>query len=144
MRFLPTTGRTMVNEVFGHMTGGQPVVDARIWECSRFCLAPDADRRTSAALMLGGGALMEGFGIRHFVGVFDHRMERIYRSIGAKPQLLGGSGAGRDRIGVGLWSFSPADCARVSGRAGVSVAQATGWFRQAFGDVPIARFAPSM
>ena len=144
MRFLPTLGRTMVNEVFGHLTGGRPIIGAQIWECSRFCLAPDADQRTSAALMLGGGTLMEGFGLRHFVGVFDQRMERIYRCIGATPQLLGSHGGGRDRIGVGLWSFSRQDCTRVAGRAGVPESQARAWFREAFGDVPIPRFAPSM
>jgi N-acyl-L-homoserine lactone synthetase len=55
MRFLPTTGRTMVNEHFAHIMGGGTVVSPRIWECTRFCLARGADSRVAAGLMLGGG-----------------------------------------------------------------------------------------
>ena len=104
-RFLPTTGPVMVNDIFGHLTGGNPINSPLIWECSRFCLARDAGPRIAAALMLAGGEIMTGFGIRHFVGVFDARMVRIYRAIGSSPEVLGSEGQGRDRISVGLWPF---------------------------------------
>lgn len=138
MRFLPTTGRTMVNEIFGHLTGGAPIASPLIWECTRFCLARGAGSHVAAALMLGGGEIMQGFGIRHFVGVFDARMVRIYRMIGASPQVLGSEGAGRDRISVGLWDFSAQAQARVAARAGIPPQLSRAWFEAAFGPAPSA------
>lgn len=133
MRFLPTTGRVMVNDVFGHLTGGGPVVSPLIWECTRFCLAREAAPHVAAALMLGGGEIMAGFGVRHFVGVFDARMVRIYRAIGSSPEILGAQGTGRDRISVGLWSFSQDARARVARRAGIAPDLSRSWFDRAFG-----------
>ncbi|HHS94793.1 MAG TPA: autoinducer synthase, partial [Rhodobacterales bacterium] len=42
MRFLPTTGRTMVNEHFAFLNDGAPITSPLIWECTRFCLSPKA------------------------------------------------------------------------------------------------------
>ena len=86
MRLLPSTGRTMVNEHFSEILGGGDVRSPFIWECTRFCLARNTEPRTAAALMLAGGEVMENFGVKHFVGVFDARMVRIYRMIGASPR----------------------------------------------------------
>lgn len=133
MRFLPTTGPVMVNDIFGHLTGGGPVISPLIWECTRFCLAPGAGPHVAAGLMLGGGEIMRNFGIRHFVGVFDARMVRIYRAIGSSPDILGSEGEGRARISVGLWAFSDEARARVADRAGVTPAQSQAWFDAAFG-----------
>ena len=132
MRFLPTTGPVMVNDHFGHVIDA-PVVSPLIWECTRFCLSRDAGSHVAAALMLGGGEIMQGFGIKHFVGVFDARMIRIYRMIGAAPEVLGSVGQGRDSISVGLWHFSAELQARVAARAGVTPEQSRFWFDQAFG-----------
>ncbi len=38
MRFLPTTGPTMVNDHFSHLTSGGPITSPLIWECTRFAL----------------------------------------------------------------------------------------------------------
>ncbi|WP_158966446.1 acyl-homoserine-lactone synthase [Chachezhania sediminis] len=133
MRFLPTTGPVMVNDVFGHLTGGAPITSPLIWECTRFCLSRKAGPHVAAALMLGGGEIMTGFGIRHFVGVFDARMERIYRFIGSSPEVLGSEGQGRDRISVGLWDFSDAAQARVAARARIAPEVSRRWFEQCFG-----------
>lgn len=134
MRFLPTTGRTMVNDVFDHLTGGAPICSPFIWECTRFCLSRDAGSNVAAALMLAGGEIMNGFGIRHFAGVFDARMVRIYRAIGSSPEIVGAEGEGRDRISVGLWEFSADAYAKVARRAGVSPALSRLWFDRAFGN----------
>jgi acyl homoserine lactone synthase len=83
--------------------------------------------------MLGGGEIMRGFGVRHFVGVFDARMVRIYRMIGASPEVLGRQGEGRDAIAVGLWSFGDDVQARVARRAGISPDRSRLWFDNAFG-----------
>lgn len=135
MRFLPTTGRVMVNEVFGHLTGGAPIVSPLIWECTRFCLSRGAESNVAAALMLAGGEIMTNFGVRHFVGAFDARMVRIYRAIGSSPELLGSEGEGRNRISVGLWEFTPEARARVAARAGLSLELSRLWFDRAFGTV---------
>ena len=136
MRFLPTTGATMVNDHFSALMNNRHIASPQIWECTRFCLAPDANARIAAALMLGGGEIMRGFGIRQFVGVFDARMVRIYRRTGSSPEVLGRSGQGRDAISVGLWSFDPKDRTQVLARAGVSSKVSEHWFARAFGEKP--------
>jgi acyl homoserine lactone synthase len=133
MRFLPTTGRTMVNEHFTDILGGGTIVSPLIWECTRFCLSRDAESRVAAALMLAGGEIMQGFGVAHFAGVFDARMVRIYRLIGSSPEVLGSTGEGRDKISVGLWEFTPDAQAKVAAKAGVPLAQSRHWFELAFG-----------
>lgn len=141
MRFLPTTGRVMVNDIFAHLTGGA-ITSPLIWECTRFCLAPEAGPRVAAALMLGGGEIMARFGVRHFVGVFDARMVRIYRAIGASPEVLGSTGEGRDRISVGLWSFTETARRQVARRARISPELSRLWFDRSFGaPTPLARLA---
>ncbi|MFK7875973.1 MAG: acyl-homoserine-lactone synthase [Paracoccaceae bacterium] len=133
MRFLPTTGPVMVNDHFSEVMGGGEVVSPLIWECTRFCLTRSAPAHVAAALMLGGGEIMRGLGIVQFVGVFDARMVRIYRMIGASPEVLGTVGEGRDQISVGLWDFSPEAQARVAQRAGIRPEQSLHWFETAFG-----------
>lgn len=133
MRFLPTTGPVMVNDVFSHLTGGTVISSALIWECTRFCLSRDAASNVAAALMLAGGEIMTGFGIRHFVGVFDARMVRIYRLIGSSPEVLGSDGEGKDKISVGLWEFTAEAKAKIARRAGISPELSRLWFDRAFG-----------
>lgn len=132
MRFLPSTGPVMVNDYFGHLTHGL-IRSPLIWECTRFCLKRGAGAHVAAALMLGGGEIMQGFGIKHFVGVFDARMVRIYRMIGSAPEVLGSEGTGRDKISVGLWNFTGAAQAQIAARAGITPEQSRFWFDQAMG-----------
>ena len=133
MRLLPTVGRCMVNEHFLNLTDGVHIESPIIWECTRFCLARNTDRCAAAALMLAGGEVMKGFGVEHYVGVFDARMVRIYKRIGASPEVLGSQGEGRERISVGLWEFSAQAQARVAASAGIAPEQSRGWFEAAFG-----------
>lgn len=141
MRFLPTTGPVMVNDHFSDLLGGGTVTSDIIWECTRFCLSRDADAKVAAALMLGGGEIMQGFGIEHFVGVFDARMVRIYRMIGSSPEVLGTAGTGRDAISVGLWHFDHQHQLQVARRAGISPALSRLWFTRAFGANQTAQLA---
>lgn len=123
-RFLPTTGQTMVNDHFLHLTQGVAIRSPFIWECTRFCLAPgDGRNRIASALMLGGSELMRAFGLEHFVGVFDAPMIRAYRHMGAVPDVLGTARG----ISVGLWSYDPDLRAGLAARAGVSLAMAETW-----------------
>jgi acyl homoserine lactone synthase len=132
MRFLPTTGRTMVNEHFAEMISGA-ISSPLIWECTRFCLTRGAGSHVAAALMLGGGEIMQNFGVEHFVGVFDARMVRVYRMIGSSPEVLGSTGEGRNQISVGLWHFDPTVVSRVADRAGVPLERSRQWFDRSFG-----------
>lgn len=132
MRFLPSLGRTMVNDHFAHLSETQ-IKSPAIWECTRFCLAADAAPNVSALLMLAGSELMTRFAVTHFVGVFDARMVRIYQRIGASPEVLGSAGEGRDRISVGLWSFTEPALHRLQRRAGVSFEVSRHWATRAFG-----------
>lgn len=132
MRFLPTTGDTMINDHFAHVIDGANIRSPLIWECTRFCLAPDADRRVTAALVLGAAELMQHFELMQFVGVFDPRMERIYSLLGLNPEVIGRAGADADEIGVGLWGFDETARPKVQARAKVDQAQANSWFRRSF------------
>ena len=132
MRFLPTTGDTMINDHFSHMIDGVDIRSPLIWECTRFCLAPDADRRVTAALVLGAAELMENFALMQFVGVFDPRMERIYSLLGVCPDVIGRAGEGAEEIGVGLWGFDETARPKVHARAKVTREQSREWYRLAF------------
>lgn len=129
MRFLPTTGDTMVNDHFSHLADGVRIVSPFIWECTRFCLAPDAPRQTSAKLMLGGLELGLRFGLSHAVGVFDARMVRIYQTLGWSPTILGTSHG----ISVGLWVFGSGIRRTLLNRAGLSSEISNHWMARSFG-----------
>lgn len=137
MRFLPTTGRTMVNDHFLHLTSNVAIRSPFIWECTRFCLAREAPSRVASALMLAGGELMRAFDLSHFVGVFDAHMTRVYRMIGALPEVLGNSGCGRGAISVGLWSYDAGVRDSLLARAGVTSDLSEHWFVRSFGH-PVA------
>ena len=127
MRLLPTTGPCMVNDHFSDLMQGDKFQSPFIWEGTRFCLSRNATRRTATALMLAAGEVMIGFGIKHCIGVFDHRM------IGAAPEILGSAGEGEEFVGVGLWSISKEMFDNVSKTSGIPLAQSRHWFDSAFG-----------
>jgi len=129
MRFLPTLGPTMVSDHFSHLTDGVRIESPLIWECTRFCLAQGADRRVSAALVLGAGELMDNFHLSHFLGVFDPRMERIYRMLGLEPDVIGRAGVAADEIGVGLWEMQARAWPAILKRVGISRGVSRDWFQ---------------
>ncbi len=136
MRFLPTTGETMVNDHFTHLTGGVEIRHPMIWECTRFCLAGGADPQVSAALMLGGLEVGLGNHLTDAVGVFDARMMRVYRRLGWQPTLLGAAGRGRDAVSVGLWAFEASLRPGLLRRAGLSAELSRLWYDRAFNARP--------
>ena len=133
MRFLPTTGETMVNDHFTHLTDGVEIRSPLIWECTRFCVSADAAPQVSAALMLGGLELGLSFHFTDAVGVFDARMVRIYRRLGWEPTVLGTGGEGRGAVSVGLWAFDEAQRAGLLRKAGVRAEMSRLWIDRAFG-----------
>jgi acyl homoserine lactone synthase len=142
LRFLPTIGRTMVNEHFTHLTDGVTIVSPLIWECTRFCTAPGAPAGVSSALLLASCEMGLRFGLEQAVGVFDPRMPRIYSRIGWSPDVIGTGGESQDRISVGLWTFSEGARDSISRRSGIPLAAAAAWFDASFGaPVPLATAA---
>jgi acyl homoserine lactone synthase len=130
MRFLPTTGRTMVAEHFAHLAEETHFSSPLIWECTRFCISQKADRRASAALVLGAGEIMDTFQLRHFIGVFDGTMARIYTRLGVTPDIIGSSGSGRNMVGVGLWEMQQEAWPTTLKRVGVSRETSRNWMQQ--------------
>jgi acyl homoserine lactone synthase len=133
MRFLPTVGRTMVNDHFRHLSGGRRISHPKMWECTRFCLSDQAGSNASAALLLGGAQLGVGFGLSRAVGVFDARMVRIYRLLGWTPSVLGTAGAGLEATSLGIWEFSEEVRRKMASKVGVTPELSTLWFDRAFG-----------
>ncbi|MDF0596473.1 acyl-homoserine-lactone synthase [Psychromarinibacter halotolerans] len=136
MRFLPTVADTMVNDHFRHLAGAE-IRTPLIWECTRFCLAPDAEPRVSSALMLAALEVGLNFHLTDLVGVFDARMVRVYRRLGWEPTVLGSEGSGRAAISVGLWACTHDVLPVLLDRAGISAAFSQAWFDQSFGLKPM-------
>jgi len=137
MRVLPTIGRTMADEIFDSLAEGAVVRGPYIWECTRFCIAPESPataQRLAGALMLAGQELGLRFGLEKSVGVYDARMTRIYRRIGWAPEKVGETGTGRNRICLGLWSFGHQLRDTIAERAGLDPSLARMWFDASFGD----------
>jgi len=132
MRFLPTVEPCMVNDHFAHLLPNGSIHSPLIWECTRFCLSPNADRRVTAGLVLGAGEIMRRFSLEHYVGVFDPRMERIYRLYGVVPEVIGSAGAGADKIGVGLWEMTPSAWPKTLAKTGISQTISDQWFARSF------------
>ena len=133
LRLLPTTGRNMIKEHFSHLLDEKMKESSKLWECSRFCLARHAPRHVASNLMLAAGEAMVGFGLIECIAIFDQRMMRIYRLLGAQPRLIGSSGTGKDFMGVGIWKFTSQNRETVSQKAGVSAKASAKWFDHAYG-----------
>lgn len=132
VRVMPTLGRTMTNEHFLHLTGGVRIASPLIWECTRFCLAPDAQIGVAAALLAAGTEMGIRFGIEQALGVIYARTVPIYRRIGILPDIIGTDGAGRDAISVGLWPMTVEARADISARSGIPLSVMARWFDASF------------
>jgi len=98
LRLLPTTGMTMINDVFSQLLpGGKPVESPLIWESSRFAVDHEADvpigpkgiSRATAELGLGMNELGAELGLSHIVTVYDGLMHRVLRRAGCAGEPIG-------------------------------------------------------
>jgi acyl homoserine lactone synthase len=135
MRFLPTMGPTMVNDHFRHLADGKMIRDPDIWECTRFCVSPEAPNDVAAALMLGGAEVGKNFALSHAIGVFGRSMTRVYGQLGWGPVILGSE----QGVSAGLWEFSPAMHRRLCVKAGILPHTSAWWFNLSFNQVTAAR-----
>ncbi len=133
MRFLPSTGRTMLSEHFAHIEGDYRP-DPGTWECTRFCLAPGEGGQVTAVLLAAAADMGLRLGLGQSVGVFDACMLRVYRRSGWVPRVLGRA----DGICAGEWTFTPEIRDALLERAGVTATVAEHWFRRSFGAVEVA------
>lgn len=135
MRMMPTVGQTMINDHFTSLTDGVRIESPLIWECTRFCISPKADRRATAALVVAAGELMDSFALEHFVGVFFDKMERVFALSHIDADILGvadEADVAGDKIAVGTWEITP-DCMRRNlARIGVTRDVSRDWFRASF------------
>lgn len=135
MRMMPTVDRTMLNDHFLDLTDGVQIQSPLIWECTRFCISPRADRRATAALVVAAGELMDEFALRHFVGVFFGKMERVFALSRIEADILGvaaGAASEAERIVVGTWEITEPCMDFNLKRIGVSRETSKQWFRQSF------------
>jgi acyl homoserine lactone synthase len=132
VRIMPSTGRIMTNEHFLHLTGGVRIASPLIWECTRFCLAPDSGPGVAAALLAAGVELGLRFGLEQALGVVYSKTIPLYHRIGSVPDVIGSGGEGRDRISVGLWPVSVEARDTISRKSGIPVAVIEGWFDASF------------
>ena len=133
MRFLPTLGRTMLDDQFRRLGSGRRIAHAKVWELSRFCLSSAAGPDTGACLMLGAVALGVGFGLSRAVGVGDAGLMRLFGQTGWVPSILGTDGVCPGDINLGLWEFSDDARRRLARRANIALPLSRLWFDQAFG-----------
>jgi N-acyl-L-homoserine lactone synthetase len=98
VRFLPSTGPTMLRDTFSDLLDGGPVPARRdIWESSRFATdLPESGAVRSAGLSLATYELFAGMiefalslALTRIVTVTDARMERILRRAGWPLSRLG-------------------------------------------------------
>lgn len=134
VRIMPTTGRIMTNEHFLDLTGGVRIASPFIWECTRFCLAPDGTAGVAAALLAAGVELGLRFGLEQAVGVVYAKTIPLYRRIGSEPEIIGSRGEGRETISVGLWPISVEARAEISRKSGIPVSVIARWFDASFGE----------
>lgn len=133
MRFLPTTGRTMLAEIFPHLVAGIPIRSSAVWECTRFCLSPNATGNVAQMLLLAASEVGLAIGVRQAVGIFDRPMLRVYRRLGWSPELLGHA----DGIAAGLWTFSEEVHDKLCTETGIEARTLRGIFEDALVNLPL-------
>jgi len=98
LRLLPTTGFTMINDVFSELLpDDEPIVSPLIWESSRFAVDRDADvpigpngvSRAVAELGIGMNEVAMRAGLTHVVTVYDALVHRILKRAHCAGEPMG-------------------------------------------------------
>jgi acyl homoserine lactone synthase len=117
LRLLRTTGPNMLRDQFSAFFDQPLVIEShKIWECTRFCVHPEAcgrdvtatgAMRTTWEMMLGICEVGLMAGLTHIQGVYDQYMIRVYRKTRWTPRPLASTDRfGRATVYVGLWEVS--------------------------------------
>lgn len=106
-RLMPTTGATMLREVFADLVDGALEPSPLIWEVTRFCVSPrielDLVAWVGRVLALGLWEFASATGIERYVGVCDRSMIDVYRQLGWEPTILRTRAGDGEDICLGLW-----------------------------------------
>lgn len=111
-RVMPTTGRTMIAEHFTELTGGVAIRSPLTWEITRLCVSPrlsasDPRARAVPAALLGAGCdLCLRSGVELCVAVFFKPMQRVFKSIGFAPEIIGEKRYPEGVICAGVWEIT--------------------------------------
>lgn len=130
LRLLPTTGFTMINDVFSEiLPDNEPIVSPLIWESSRFAVDREADipigpngiSRATAELGLGINGVGMRIGLTHVVTVYDALVHRTLR----RAECAGTPIAPAKRIGgtlsyAVLYEVGPQTEERVRATSGIA------------------------
>jgi N-acyl-L-homoserine lactone synthetase len=130
LRFLPTTGPTMMKAVFDRYFDEPFGIETPLmWECTRFAIEPGVTKewltptglcRATFELMQGGCEVATIAGIEQIVGIFDTAMLRIYRRVGWCPEIIASTERlGDQTIHVGLWAVNDASLTAMRERSGI-------------------------
>jgi len=131
MRYLPTTGRTMLRDVFDKYFE-QPfdVESPLVWEGSRFAIEPTIAKSrltphglclTTFELMQGGTEVALMAGVEQVVGIFDNYAMRIYRRTGFGPEIIASSDKlETGTVYLGIWDISEAALQAMRARSGIT------------------------
>jgi acyl homoserine lactone synthase len=131
LRFLPTTGPTMMRDVFDQYFDAPFEIESPlIWECSRFAVETAAsDRwttptglcRATFELLQGGCEIALRAGVAQVVGVFDQYAGKVYRRSGWKPEIIARSDKpSTGTIHVGIWDVSEDNLAAMREQSGLT------------------------
>lgn len=104
IRLRPMVKPTMLVDHFSHLADVTPFQRMDTWECTRFCLSPNAPYRTANLLLAGIEAFTLSRNVHALVAVYDKRVQRVYRRLGVAPLVLGQSALGPEQVFVGVWS----------------------------------------
>lgn len=131
LRYLPTTGPTMMKGVFDqYFDRPFDIESPLVWECTRFAIEPTISSsrltptrlcRTTFELMQGGCEVALQAGVSQVVGIFDQHMIRIYRRTGFSPEVIASSNRlETGTIYIGIWDISEKALAALRERSGLT------------------------
>jgi len=124
LRLLPTTGPTLVADVFSDtLPDALHLYAPTIWECSRFCLDEkilasgiEGIVFASRVLIAALGDVAIGAGIESIIGNFDAPKLRLYRRIGCEVEVLGSTSRYGVPVYLGVHHISKTIVGRVWGK----------------------------
>lgn len=90
VRLLPTTGGTMIRDIFSDIIDPKDYVSSRAWEVTRVFVAR-RDRnsvRNAAALFWGGCRMVMSVGVHSVVSITPKLMTRVFATCGWKGEIL--------------------------------------------------------
>ena len=113
LRLLPTTGPHMMDGPFISFFDTDPIRSPVIWECTRLCVPANTKKssyemkRATFDLLLASCKLGIKIGIKQFIGIYESKLEKIYKNCGWEPtQLASSTDIKGNEIKLGLWDVS--------------------------------------